>query len=558
MVWGRAFPTFPTEVAEAASTLNESLATAREAVRAARLVVAAKTALATTQGVGASDLGAAALEGLVTAARTAVDALLDDVGAHVLLVPLPKKGLAYALPDAMSVPSSAPAGALASALGRETASLPVWQRAFAPESLFVGGNAHFLKTVAEATTDAGDGDRPTFGRDTYWGYVALLGGSTDLGAATTLATYAVQLFGSSRRAADVTATRGDADLVASGLAVRPGPRGGTLALEWQPVDARPLDDGWTAVPVAYAVIRSERPEAMTARSVLDLFSTVELREGLAGRHGAQVLKVARYNPVVHRYVDESSLTPNQAYYYHVAVKTRLDGPGGRREERPYALLSASVRYRPAPREVPQGRHGTPPDWWRSPSVVRVVPAFGRLLDRVNAAIDSASAAVTRVTGISQASLAALDRLIAKLDRLVGEIDVVVGQIQAAYTTPSANIHVTLRTGKGSVTGMIGDLAKALDDTSDAERPSFDTGDEYVCGAMVVVAAPSEDAFLRAWALVELLFGPADAEDPVVAGVRSVEAEIARAAVVLTNPEPSRTFNEDMSPRPAGQGDASCE
>ena len=106
--------------------------------------------------------------------------------------------------------------------------------------------------------------------------------------------------------------------------------------------------------------------------------------------------------------------------------------------------------------------------------------------------------------------------------------------------------------------MIGDLAKALDDTSDAERPSFDTGDEYVCGAMVVVAAPSEDAFLRAWALVELLFGPADAEDPVVAGVRSVEAEIARAAVVLTNPEPSRTFNEDMSPRPAGQGDASCE
>lgn len=558
MSWGRVFPAFPTEVADAATTLSESLAAAREAVRAARLVVATQTALASATAAGATDLGTAALEGLVTAARAAVDALLDDVGAYVLAVPLPKKGLAYALPEAMSAPSSAPAGALASALGRETASLPVWQRAFAPEALFVGGNAHFLKTVAEATTDAGDGDRPSFGRDSYWGYVALVGGSTDVGAATTLATYAVQLFGSSRRAADVPATRGDADLVASGLAVRPGPRGGAVALEWQPVDERALDDGWRAVPVNYAVIRSERPEAMTARSVLDLFASVDLREGLTGRHGARVLKVARYNPVVHRYVDEDTLTPNQAYYYHVAVKTRLDGPGGRREERPYALISTAVRYRPALREAPPGRHGTPPDWWRSPSVVRIIPAFGRLIDRVNAAIDSASAAVTRVTGVSQASLAALDRLIAKLDRLIGEIDAVVGQIQAAYTTPSANIHVTLRTGKGNVTNMIGDLAQALADTSDSERPDFDTGDEYVCGAMVVVAAPSEDAFLRAWALIELLFGPADAEDPVVAGVRSVEDEIARAAVVLTTEEPSRTFNEDMSPRPPGQGDASCE
>ena len=557
MVWGRVLPEFPTEVADAAGAINEGLAAAREAVRAARAVVVTNTALASATTAGSIDLGTAALEGLVAAARAAVDALLDDVGAYVLMVPLPRKGLAYYLPDAMTAPTSAPAGALASALGRATDTLPTWQRAFAPEALFVGGNAHFLKTVAEAATDAGDGDRPSFGRDSYWGYMALLGGSTDPAAAASLAPYFVHLFGASRRSGDVSTTRGDSDLVAQGAVVRPAPRGGALALEWSPVDDRVFEGRWSTTPYEYAVIRSTRPEAMTARAVLDLFPTRELREGLTGRHGARVLKVARYTPLVHRYVETETLTPNQVYFYHLAVRAKLTGPGDDRVE-PFNLLSSAVRYRPAPGEAPPGRRGTPPDWYRTPSVARVIPAFGRLLDRVNAAIDTALGATTRVTSLSQASVQALDRLIAKLDRIVSEIDTVVGQIQAAYTTPSANIYATLRTGRGNVTSMIGDLAQALDDVNDPERPDFDTGDEYVCGAFVVVTAPSEDAFLRAWGLIELLFGPAEEEDPVVAGVRSIADEITAATERLTDEEPSRTFGEDMTPRPPGTGDASCE
>lgn len=559
MTWTKTFPSLPSELGTTASSLSSALGVARNALQVARTTVAAETALLNSQASGTLGGVQGALRGLASAVRSALDAALDDAGAYVLLVPLPKKGLPLWIPGMDTPLPRAPVGALSHSVPAAVRQTPLWQRAFEQSTLFLGGNAHFLRTVTEACFDAGDAQRPTFNEDSFWGYAAIVGGATDLGAATTVAAYAARLFGGSTGAEEVRPGRGYTDILVDGLVARDGPRGAVIEVEWRTPGVRALDDGsWSLVPTDYAVIRTEGPESLAARHVLDLFASVDLREGMSGRANAVVLKVARHNGIIRRYVDETTLDPDKTYYYFLAYKGRLESNTGRQQAYPYDLLSGPARMRRAPRAVRRTRHGIAPDWVRTPSVVAIIPSLNALVGRIIAAIDSAARVAEDTVSLTSTALAAIDAEITRVTKIVGDLDLILSQLDQVYTTPDANIYVTLRSGRGNVANMISDLTSALQDPADPGRPPFDSGDEYVTGAIVVVTAPSEAQFLAVWALLRMLFEE-DEADPVVAGVNAFPAAPANtAATPLTQEPASVTFDTAMNPRAPGEPDASCE
>lgn len=557
MPWTKTLPTLPSEVLGAAQALTSAASLAREGLQAARVVMQVQTALVNETLGGALGTAQAVLDGAVGALEEAVQGLLGDTGLYVLMVPLPKKGLAYYLPQALIVPEQAPTGALNARVGPEVSQLPSWRRAFDSSQLFTGGNAHFLKTVANSITDPGDGARPQFTRTAYWGYVALVAGASDISAAMTTAAYVDSLFRRDGGAETLASGSSDMSLIPTGLRARASTQGDLVVVEWNPIPSRPIGDGWSCSPWKYALIRSESPEAMTARRVLDLFASVELTEGMTGRFGSKVLKLATYNGLVHRYVDESEITPNQTYYYHLAVRTRAEGPDGERKPWPFDLLSSAVRYRRAPRSSPPGRRGTPPDWYRTPSVLSLIPALGRLSDQLLEAIGSMRSSSTQAISYSTAALEALDRTLGRLGVIISDLELVIGQLNSVYSTPSANVHVILQQGQGDAMSVVRDLATQLDVLDDPNRPDFDTGDEYVCGLLALGTAPSEAALAPLMAMLNSLFN-GSALDPILAGIESVQGAVGVVQTTLTEPTSSNTFNEDLSPRPAGQGDFTCE
>lgn len=556
MPWIKAAPTLPPEVTGAAQTLTGSLSALRTAVTLVQTQVRAAIALARTDAVGALDSAQGVVNALTGAVRDGVNALLDDGGGYLLIVPTPKKGLTGFVQGFVDPPSVLPAGALRAGVPASVRATDVWRRAFAPEGLFTGGNAHYLQTVAASLFDAGDDSRPRFTNDTYWGYCAFVAGATDIAAAISVATYFDRLFGAKMGTESLAAARSGGELVAQGLRAQASGRGEVVVLTWSPIDPLALEDDTRMVATHYAIIRSERPQAMTARQVSDLFSDADLREGATGRFGAKVLKVTTNDGFVHRYVDSERLTPNQTYYYHIAVRTRVERQGVR-EDRGYGLLSSAARYRPEPQRT-TGRHGKFPDWYRTPSLARLIPGLSRLIDRIQEAVNTAVSVGTRGATLAESSAALLDRYVSKIDETVTELNLILSQIEGVFETPDVGVYLTMRRGKGNVGSFLSDLGIAFSDPSDVNRPPFETGDEYTCGSIILVAAPSEDAFLRAWAMLELLFGEASEDDPVLAGINSIQAAVAATIPPEVEAEPSVTFNPDMTPRAPGTGDASCD
>ena len=560
--WVQLTPSLPPAVTTAAQGLKTGFSTFETTLQALKVQRQIALALARTEATSAIDAVRSIINATTGAIKGALNALLDDVGAYVLLVPLPKKGLGYLLAGT-DAPPATPTGALSTEVPQAVRDLPAWRQAFSPTRLFVGGNAHFLRTVSDAVFDGKDPNRPRFQTSSYWGYVAAVAGSTDLGAALALASYFAQF--TDRKAqgsSGLSPTRGAGDIIVSGLRASPSSRATLCVLEWSPIRSRPIDNtGWTAVPIEYAIIRSTGVEAATARTVLDLLPSTSPTEGMTGRYGAKVLKVVPSDGIVRRYVDEETLVSATTYYYHIAVRSKLVPPpdaGLQTVTQPYTLLSSAVRFRPEPSRVGDARGGNPPDWYRTPSVARMIPPFNKLIDEVLEGVNSFDAVAQDGLNFGDTVISAIDAQITRLQRIEDDVNTLVTQLVNLYAVPEAGVHLCMREGQGNASSMISDLASTLSDTSDPKRPPFDSGSEYVVGVMVVVAAPSEADFLKAWNLLKLLFGGSGAGSPVLTGVNSVPASTPAPDAPLTPAPPGVTFNDDMTPRPAGTGDASCD
>lgn len=542
MTWNQLTPPIPNEVTDVGTSLSTALEGFRAQLQVARAELLAASALPASAS-GTLDLVQGLLDTLGRAIEGAINGLLDDLGCYVLLIPLPKKGLGDFLPESQWLTLTEAAQAPSDLA---TMSGTTWLQAFDRTSFLSGGNAHILRTLTESLYDPGDGSRPQFSADTSWGYCLMVSGATDLTGALGVAAYFDRLIPELKGSGQVSATRGWTDIVVRSVQANPSARGNHVSVTWEPPDARGLDDGqWRAVPTRYAVIRSDQTQAASARRVLDLFSSRNLVTGLMGAHGAVVLDVNDYDGLIERYLDTSPRDWGTTYCYHVAIDVRVERVEGPEQnyQTGFTLLSSPAFWREEPRRRTNLRLGKPPDWGRSPSVAQTFPALDRLLDRVLETGRDIGLGATRARSISDAALAAFDRKLRKLTSIADELDAIVRQLSAVFETPDAGIHVTLRSGRGNHQSFLKDVAEALDDLSDPERPPFDTGDEYTCGLVLLLATPDQGAFERAWQILALLFSPSTSNDPVVELLDTTTSTI--------------TFNDDMSPRP-GRGNSECD
>lgn len=561
---------------EAIKTVLEGLRTQAQAVSAVETVSA-----------GLGDVNAAV--GAVTSAvNTALSSVLDDVGVYVLPIPVCKRGTARfaARPDNPDESGSNflrfPANRVLNELSAEDRerlrSSGSFQQVVEPQSLTAGGNAHALKTLAEALYDSGDDARPRLTPSSAFAYVAILAGASDLPGVMAQAVSLDRLLNAGG-ANHVGASRGLATVVAQNVRVTPSGRGRRPVVSWDlmpPSSLLESYDNSTLVTSRYAIIRSKELPARSARKVGELFPSTQLTPGMTGLYGAEVLAVRNYDGVSTRYIDEEEVPAGETRYYHLAVDTILEPAplpdvghvlAQSTPSAPIAIgfdaLSGCAVYVGPERRVSSGSSGTAPDWIRTPSVAQVSPAIEAVVDRVQEQLRSFAAISSNVTSSGSAYLRFLQDQVQHYAAQSAQLSTTIQQLQSSLGTLSGGAYVTLRTGTGGSAQVLSDFNAALNDFADPNRPPFDAGDEFVVGAFFLVAGPNPAAIAAAFALLGALFTPASS-DPVLEGIAAVatsvavvEAELLAQLQAPVN-TPSLTFNADMSPRAPGEGDASCE
>jgi hypothetical protein len=581
----------------AVQTIAQAIGTGLDAVKNALTLVQTQArvtqALVQTEEGDRVRLVNAAIQAAVATITTFVNELLDTTGVYVLVVPLPKKGLVALAsrpnnPDEpgsnfVQVPQQNLLNGLPAGEAARVRQSPSFAQIFNPDDLFLGGNAYFVKTIAEALYDPGDRNRPKFDAASYWAYSLLVAGATDVTSLLSAATFFDRLFSTTRSANRVSASRGVSDFVPRGLRVGPSGRSYFPVLEWERVPqsvALLSYDGARVVPTEYAIIRSTDFRAKTATQVRDLFDDVNLREGQTGRFGARVLKVAPYDGVLNRFIDGSEQTAGQSYFYHVAFKSRTEAPAGvegaspapprnrpggsprtdavTTVNNPYNMLSSCAEWRrPTSRsQLTDARMGVAPDWARTPSVATLLPGLERLLDRALENLASLGVASRNLNERNNAYLDLLGREVDRLSRQISEINGYLSQLQAIFATPDADVFATIRQGRGGVGSFLSDVVLTMDDTSDANRPSFDTGDEYVTGVVLLCVGPDPAPIAAAFAMLQGLFGPPSSND-ALAGIDSIQTALAEAEAAVAAQLDPVAFGSDMQPRPPGEPDASC-
>jgi len=581
----------------AVATITQTIGTGLDAVKTALSIVqtqarAAQAVVQTEEGERVQLVNSAIQTALGTL-TTFVNELLDSAGVYVLVVPLPKKGLVSLAsrpnnPDEpgsnfVQIPQQNILNSLSTATAARVRQSPSFTQIFNPDDLFLGGNAYFVKTLAEALYDPGDRNRPKFDPASYWTYTLLLAGASDVTSLLSAATFFDRLFATTRSANRVSASRGVSDFVPRGIRISPSGRGYFPVLEWERVPqstALLSYDGARVVPTEYAVIRSTDFRAKTVTLVQDLFDDVNLREGQTGRFGARVLKVAPYDGIVNRFIDTSDQATGQPYFYHVAFKSRIESTAGSESaapspprtrpngsprteppttvENPYSLLSSCAEWRrPANRtQLTDARLSVAPDWARSPSIATLLPGLDRLLDKALENLQTLGGASRNINETNNAYLDFLGREVDRLSRQVAEINGYLSQMQAIFATPDADVFTTIRQGQGSVGTFLSDVVLTVDDTSDPNRPSFDTGDEYVTGVVLLCVGPDPAPIAAAFAMLQGLFGPPTTDD-ALAGIESIQTTLAQAEAAVATELAPVAFGEDMRPRPIGEPDASC-
>jgi len=568
----------PTGVAEIEQTVSTSLSTVKAFLQASRTASEiARRLYADPASPSAASVNRAVRAG-VSVAEAAATGLLDDTGAYVLVVPIPKKGLLQLVPNPDVEDGTnlfdLPLGAILLSLPEEAQAR--LRRSSAYELLtdasqvFTGGNAYFIRTVGEAVFDDADASRPQFAADTYWAYAVVVAGAVDLAGVLPLARFFDRVV---ENRSMLGATRGISDFVPQNVRARVSERGRNVVVEWDPVPASRLLASFgraTVVPIEFAVIRSTDYRLATITSVAQIFGTGKLAAGRRGLYGAEVVSVRSYDGITSRYIDDTALTPDKDYFYLVAFRSRIR-PDGADTARELGLPSAQahdelefdkVAAAPAVRVRARSRPSTagrPPDWFRVPSLASVLPGVDRVVDLGLGRLRNFARSTATASEINDAFAEALDREVDRYATVGEELVAAVSQVTnlALSTRDLAGAGVKVGYGQGDASAFFAEIVDALSDLSDDGRPAFDAGDEYVTGAVIVASAPDPEALAAKFAFLKAIFAPA-AVDEQVSGIESVgPVPGVPAAPAEPTAEAGRTFDNALGAQPPGTPDAAC-
>lgn len=613
MTWTSETPSAPEALTTIGNQITAELNSAATTLRTASAAARAASLFALQQEEAAATLANLAIQTAIRTINGLLDTLLDSTGVYVLPIPLPKLGLAKYFPtdtppqysqSLLARPSaegqqliSAPTNALAERLpgaARETLEQnPVWQQFINPSSMMLGGNPYILKTISEALYDRRDVNRPRLTGTAYWGYMLSVAGASDVTALMNTALYFSRLIRSLGNSNTVSPDAGLSDIVPENVTATLSGRGGFAVIQWDPIAVsrtlRSYDDS-TVTITKYAVIRAKGLQARTARGTEELFTgnAKELTQGQRGLFDAVVLKVADYDSVTTRYVDESDLEENTAYYYFVAFATKIVPAISpvldvNNEPLPdqaitqaigFNRLSSAAEFRkPSPRENPQllnvNRLGTAPDWMKCAGAIGMVPPLNRFIGQLQEFLNGLASRASNLSTVNSQYIAFLNRQVALYESRATEISQKIQNL-TRYFDPGqlqAGLHTTFRTGSGATPELVADVAIALGESNDPDWPPFTQGDEFVTGFMALAVAPNAAAIDPVIELLKLLFAPTADADPVLQGIESINTDLAAAEANLIAQitggsglpaAPANTFNQDLTPRAPGQGDSTCD
>lgn len=560
----------PAAVGNAARAMSGGLPAVRAALEVLRGQARLLSALATDPTKPSVAAANRVLKALLSAIRGVLTSLLDDTGIYMLVIPLPKKGLAALLsappPEEATNQVRFPTGGI---LGPVRSSR-VYKQLLNPETLFTGGNAHYFKTIAESLYDKGDLNRPAFDRNESWAYCAMIAGAEDVGSALTLARALDQIFGPDPRS---PTDRGAARLIPSGFTGGLSPRGHRPLLRWTPVPAlKVLENlGNATITVTRYMIVSATDWQFTNTSNLDAVFTGTPTEGLTGRYGAKVLAIKPYDGLTTQWTGDEEIPAGESRYYTVCFETRYNANVLSDEDEESRNLGFGEYATPVEITRPRlGQRTTTvdskrPDWRRSPSVATLFPAVNRVVDRVLTYLDAIESGSQTFSDVNEQYLAFLTRQIDRFEAKARELSTVTEQLtrlaEASRTLAGAQVRISA--GSGNAQSMLSDLLSSFEGDGD-DTPPFVAGTEFTCGVFLLGLGPDASAFID---LFNSLFGGSD-EDPVLEGIRSIPTLLAAVeqealaqlqAPPVEEPETANSegFGTNMAPRADGT-DAGCD
>lgn len=518
--------------------------------------------IAVTLASAVVDAAKAVLRAAILAIEDALNTLVDSVGIYGLFVPVRRKVLvppivqeALALTGIVEGPRNKNVNLTALELQLAANNPRVAQFLKKPAD---GGNAGFVRTVVESIADTQDLNRPLFNDNTYVAGFHFLAGASDF----------AQLLGLITALDAILGQRGVPGLTVAGLPVpqnlrglpytdvTTGNRGFSLTWDGSPrlVQVDPLRTNCRITQVA--IIRSENPKTLSATSPLTLFGTAALSVGTKTPDGkTEVVAIldAQLAAVPNTHIDTAaSIKEGVKYYYYATYNIELAPQELSLNAaifKPYGFYSLSNACPvTAQAKSVKTSTGAPPDWWRTPSLLRAIPFIEDLINVLITSLRQFEAGINANVDALKQYVAYLRKEVVRLQALIAEITAIIDRVTAILNvSTSAGVYGRTFYGKGGVNFMLADLAASLAPTNaDPGRPPFDRGDEFVTGLVLLGGFPSEDGATKVLSLLDLLFGTAESAtaDALAQAVASIDRFLAAEEEV--------GFTADFT---AGTGDA---
>lgn len=524
---------FPAPIQGAVTTLNSaftSLASATKVVEKALQVLEGLAATASTNPVEA------ALRTLVGQIDEYLQGVLGGTQVHAIIIPIKKRKnvrTGHELEHYADFFSSTADPAYAFVQGTQSATT---------------STRLFWRTLSESVRDPGDSAKPDF-PSTY-----AVAGACVLAGAETLSELQVpfqlfeNLFASNQRISPSASTL---PVVKNLKITTAALNGGTgVVLRWDPLSPVmnvPRFTSDTIVAKEIFVVRVSGPFTRGFFTWKDLF-TIEPTDDpndLQVKENARVVARIRNTGLVTGYTDSTNLLdPKETYYFTTCVRYTIAG-----EVQPMGEFSNCVRaLRTQP--APSSRMATPPDWMATPTLVEMFPPLNAVINQVRLGISRLDSRTTSNTGVQQLisqTVTQIGQLVAQWEATVAQTTAVTEKLQllTAAGTPSGLYSTVIVSPEGGIDAWMVELARRLNDSSDASRPEF-SADSVVTGFVVVAGAPRLPDLSALIALLRLFFGN-HPKSPLADVVRQMDGTPAPERTAAAPTAPRRGFDPAMNP-----------
>lgn len=287
----------------------------------------------------------------------------------------------------------------------------------------------------------------------------------------------------------------------------------------------------------YAVIRSTSTDILKAHSVLDLFGTQALTEGMSDSSGDHVV-VDIGTGTNSSFVDSSNaLNPAKSYYYAVAWELSVKEPDST-TVMPFDVISNVVKTRV--KAIPPTASAVPPNWHALPSLAQLVPPLADGLFMLAQYLKTIS---TRSHGPHKGLAKALTMVETQVNRIAGEIHAIntsFEKIVATLNIPTPGVYGTVMYGEGGNAFLKAALTSALADPADGSRPQY-TNNEFVTGFCIVAGGPRIPDIQPIIDFLNLILGTTSTQEPLLGILSILEGAVTQAE--------SAVFGADMQPLP---------